>query len=154
MDEELFRKLHEEGIITAEMPEYWLPTQTKDHQWKNYYIGQDGTPMHINLTGGWMINEDTFKLAQIDSNELEHTPDNLAAFGEDVLRANYADVADDEPIKSNDFNEGDIITHQVYGKGTVMEINGDITVIYFKGMGSKKFSIPHTPIEKYKDMSE
>ena len=67
MDKDLFRKLHEEGNITAEPTEMWLPMQTKDRKWQNYYPGKDGVTMH--LSGGWMINVDTHQLMQIASSK-------------------------------------------------------------------------------------
>ena len=65
MDEELFRKLFEQGLITDRPPEMWMPMQTKDRQWTNYYTGRGGVTMH--LAGGWMMNVDTHELTQIAS---------------------------------------------------------------------------------------
>lgn len=63
MDEELFRKLFEQGLITDNPPEMWMPMNTKDRKWQNYYTGRGGVTMH--LGGGWMINVDTDELTQI-----------------------------------------------------------------------------------------
>ena len=65
MDEEQFRKLFEEGLITDKPPEMWMPMNTKDRKWQNYYSGRGGVTMH--LGGGWMMNVDTYELAQIAS---------------------------------------------------------------------------------------
>lgn len=65
MDEEQFRKLFEEGLITDRPPEMWMPMNTKDRKWQNYYSGRGGVTMH--LGGGWMMNVDTHELAQIAS---------------------------------------------------------------------------------------
>lgn len=65
MDEELFRKLFEQGLITDIPPEMWMPMNTKDRKWQNYYTGRGGVTMH--LGGGWMINVDTDELTQIAS---------------------------------------------------------------------------------------
>ncbi len=65
MDEEQFRKLFEEGLITDRPPEMWMPMNTKDRKWQNYYTGRGGVTMH--LGGGWMMNVDTNELAQIAS---------------------------------------------------------------------------------------
>jgi DNA helicase-2/ATP-dependent DNA helicase PcrA len=53
-----------------------------------------------------------------------------------------------EPRYVPDLNEGDAVRHQVFGQGTVMELDGDNAVIYFKGKGSKKINISFAPIEK------
>ena len=47
-----------------------------------------------------------------------------------------------------DLNEGDVVKHQIFGQGTIMEIDGDNAVIYFKGRGSKKLNIAFAPLEK------
>ena len=47
-----------------------------------------------------------------------------------------------------DLNEGDMVKHQIFGQGTIMEIDGDNAVIYFKGRGSKKLNIAFAPLEK------
>lgn len=65
MDEELFRKLFEQGLITDTPPEMWMPMNTKDRKWQNYYTGRGGVTMH--LGGGWMINVETDELTQIAS---------------------------------------------------------------------------------------
>jgi DNA helicase-2/ATP-dependent DNA helicase PcrA len=53
-----------------------------------------------------------------------------------------------EPRYVPDLNEGDGVRHQVFGLGTVMEIEGDTAVIYFKGKGSRKLNISFAPLEK------
>ncbi len=74
MDKELFRKLFEQGLITAEPSEMWLPVNTKDRNWQNYYTGRDGTTMH--LGGGWMINPDTYELRQVESTDTSKASSN------------------------------------------------------------------------------
>jgi DNA helicase-2/ATP-dependent DNA helicase PcrA len=47
-----------------------------------------------------------------------------------------------------DLNEGDGVRHQVFGQGTVMEVDGDNAVIYFKGKGARKLNTSFAPLEK------
>jgi hypothetical protein len=47
MDKELFRKLFEQGLITDRPPEMWMPMNTKDRKWQNYYTGRGGVTMHL-----------------------------------------------------------------------------------------------------------
>jgi DNA helicase-2/ATP-dependent DNA helicase PcrA len=54
----------------------------------------------------------------------------------------------DEPRYVPDLNEGDAVKHQVFGQGTVMEIDGDTAVVYFKGKGARKLNISFAPLEK------
>ncbi|MEK7602649.1 MAG: UvrD-helicase domain-containing protein [Patescibacteria group bacterium] len=58
------------------------------------------------------------------------------------------DVPADEPRYVPDLGEGDGVQHQVFGIGTVMELDGDNAVIYFKGKGSKKINIAFAPLKK------
>lgn len=44
--------------------------------------------------------------------------------------------------------EGDRVRHKVFGDGTIMELNGDTAVIYFKGKGSKKLNVAFAPLDK------
>lgn len=57
-------------------------------------------------------------------------------------------ATDDEPQYVADLNEGDSVRHQLFGVGTVVELDGDNAVIYFKGRGSKKLNIAFAPLEK------
>lgn len=54
----------------------------------------------------------------------------------------------DEPRYVPDIAEGDEVRHKVFGKGTVIESDGDQVAIYFKGQGVKKLSLSFAPIEK------
>jgi DNA helicase-2/ATP-dependent DNA helicase PcrA len=55
---------------------------------------------------------------------------------------------DTEPRYVPDLNEGDGVRHQIFGIGTVMELDGDTAVIYFKGKGARKLNISFAPLEK------
>jgi DNA helicase-2/ATP-dependent DNA helicase PcrA len=54
----------------------------------------------------------------------------------------------DEPRYVPDLNEGDGVRHKIFGQGTVLEIDGDNAVIYFKGKGARKLNISFAPLEK------
>ena len=57
-------------------------------------------------------------------------------------------AASNEPRYVPELNEGDGVRHQVFGTGTVMEIDGETAVIYFKGKGARKLNISFAPLEK------
>ncbi|MGC1176772.1 MAG: UvrD-helicase domain-containing protein [Candidatus Saccharimonadales bacterium] len=67
------------------------------------------------------LHETTMKTPQVDLNEPRYVPD---------------------------LNEGDGVRHQVFGMGTVVEIEGDIATIFFKGKGARKLNISFAPLEK------
>lgn len=61
----------------------------------------------------------------------------------------FAPVLDDgEPRYVPDIAEGDGVRHQVFGVGTVVELEGDNATIYFKGKGTRKLNIAFAPLEK------
>jgi DNA helicase-2/ATP-dependent DNA helicase PcrA len=53
-----------------------------------------------------------------------------------------------EPRYIPDLNPGDTVRHQVFGQGTVVEMEGDFAAIYFKGKGIKKLDLSFAPIER------
>lgn len=55
---------------------------------------------------------------------------------------------DDEPRYLPELQEGDSVRHQLFGTGTVLEIDGDNVAVYFKGKGTKKLNIAFAPLEK------
>ena len=64
-------------------------------------------------------------------------------------QAAYSPALDNlEPRYVPDLEEGDGVKHQLFGVGTVMELDGDNATIYFKGKGSKKLNIAFAPLTK------
>lgn len=55
---------------------------------------------------------------------------------------------DNEPRYVPDLSEGDTVEHSVFGVGTVMEIEGDMVAVYFKGRGAKKLNVAFAPLKK------
>lgn len=68
--------------------------------------------------------------------------DNFTSFG------SVADKVDNEPRYIPELNEGDQVRHEVFGTGTVVETQGDMAAIYFKGKGVKKLNTAFAPLEK------
>jgi DNA helicase-2/ATP-dependent DNA helicase PcrA len=57
-------------------------------------------------------------------------------------------AASDEPRYVPELNEGDSVKHKVFGIGTIVELEGDVATIFFKGKGAKKLNISFAPLEK------
>ena len=53
-----------------------------------------------------------------------------------------------EPHYVPDLNEGDGVRHPVFGMGTIMEKEGDMVTVYFKGKGARKLNLSFAPLEK------
>ena len=54
----------------------------------------------------------------------------------------------DEPRYVPDFEIGDGVKHQLFGQGTIVELDGETATIYFQGKGAKKLNISFAPLEK------
>lgn len=54
----------------------------------------------------------------------------------------------DEPRYVPDLNEGDTVKHQLFGVGTIVEMDGENATIYFKGKGARKLNVSFAPLEK------
>ena len=57
-------------------------------------------------------------------------------------------ISNDEPRYIPELAPGDTVRHQLFGQGTVLELDGDNATIYFKGKGTKKLNLSFAPIEK------
>jgi len=56
--------------------------------------------------------------------------------------------APDEPRYIPELAEGDGVQHDIFGPGTVLELEGDTATIFFKGKGTKKLNIAFAPLTK------
>jgi DNA helicase II / ATP-dependent DNA helicase PcrA len=109
------------------------------------------------LYGGQQHNPPSRFLSEIDA---QFQPADLGAgyggFGPVQFAPTGLGMAGDEPQYIDDgepryvpeLSEGDQVRHQVFGDGTVVELDGDNATIYFKGKGSKKLNIAFAPIKK------
>ena len=94
------------------------------------------------LYGGVQHNPPSRFLSEIDAEAATVDNPYAAQFGGQPA------VLPDEPRYVPDLNEGDGVRHKVFGQGTVMEIDGDTAVVYFKGKGTRKLNISFAPLEK------
>ena len=98
------------------------------------------------LYGGLQHNPPSRFLSEIEG------ASTTAGFGEDTRGTNVSEpeaaVIDDEPRYVPDLNEGDGVRHQVFGQGTVLEVEGDNITVYFKGKGTRKLNVSFAPLEK------
>jgi len=100
------------------------------------------------LYGGMQHNPPSRFLSEIDANFAIDTG-GYGNYGLDVTSASLDEQpTNDEPRYVPDLEEGDQVKHQVFGKVTVLEVDGDIANIYFKGKGTKKINVSFAPIEK------
>jgi DNA helicase-2/ATP-dependent DNA helicase PcrA len=101
------------------------------------------------LYGGLQHNPPSRFLSEIDAEfsqtEPYGSPQPSLLSGDEYSQAQ---TASDEPRYIPDLNEGDSVRHQIFGIGTVLEIDGDNAAIYFKGKGTKKLNINFAPLEK------
>lgn len=90
------------------------------------------------LYGGLQHNPPSRFLAEIDGE--------FQAAGNPDLVTGVTPI--DEPHYVPDIYEGNTVQHQVFGVGTVMEIDGDTAVVYFKGKGARKLNMSFAGLKK------
>jgi DNA helicase II / ATP-dependent DNA helicase PcrA len=56
--------------------------------------------------------------------------------------------SDDGPRYVPDFEIGDRVRHQLFGEGTIVELEGETATIFFRGKGPKRLNIAFAPLEK------
>lgn len=104
------------------------------------------------LYGGMQHNPPSRFIAEIDGQfQLESVGLGGAAWQQthaDQSDGEQLNALDNEPRYVPELNEGDNVRHDVFGQGTVMEVEGDNVVIYFKGKGAKKLNVSFAPIQK------
>ena len=54
----------------------------------------------------------------------------------------------EEPQYIPELYEGDTVQHDVFGTGTVVEMQGETAIIYFKGKGTKRLNTAFAPLKK------
>ena len=94
------------------------------------------------LYGGIQHNPPSRFLSEIDGTMLADTAAPM------LLGPQNIGGQSDEPRYVPDLNEGDRVKHQIFGVGTIMEMEGEQAVIYFKGKGTRKLDISFAPLEK------
>lgn len=57
-------------------------------------------------------------------------------------------LAKDELRYIPDLSEGDSVRHQLFGIGTVLDMEGDVATVFFKGKGTRKLDVSFAPLEK------
>jgi DNA helicase-2/ATP-dependent DNA helicase PcrA len=96
-------------------------------------------------------------LSEISSESIQETsggysPNNNSYNNQQDLTgwaSNISNSSDtNETVYVTDYEEGDSVEHSLFGKGTVVEIDGDNLAIYFKGKGTKKLNASFAPIKK------
>lgn len=61
---------------------------------------------------------------------------------------NNFQLASNEPRYVVELTEGDVVEHQLFGRGTVVEMEADFATVYFKGKGSKRLNTAFAPLKK------
>lgn len=103
------------------------------------------------LYGGVQHNPPSRFLADFDAKMQIENSFSATGFGQGGTYDESSQLGpsyDDGPQYVPELNEGDAVKHQIFGAGTVLEIDGDNATIYFKGKGTKKLNITFAPLEK------
>ena len=106
------------------------------------------------LYGGIQHNAPSRFLSEIGGDALEQSQisfaDTHAQYGYNPPSpdAFTKHAADDEPQYVQDFEVGDMVRHSVFGEGQIMELEGSVANVYFKGRGSKKLNVAFALLDK------
>jgi DNA helicase-2/ATP-dependent DNA helicase PcrA len=100
------------------------------------------------LYGGSQHNPPSRFLSEIGGDSVRQSPYTSATNLDDWAHKAAEHAFDDEPRYVPEVAEGDSVRHQIFGVGTIMELDGETATIYFKGKGSKKLNISFAPLEK------
>jgi DNA helicase II / ATP-dependent DNA helicase PcrA len=109
------------------------------------------------LYGGMQHNTPSRFLSEIDAGYVEETA-MATSYSGGYTGGGYDDrqyiapappkVDDGEPRYVPDFEIGDGVKHQLFGQGTIVELDGDTATVYFQGVGPKKLNVAFAPLEK------
>lgn len=103
------------------------------------------------LYGGVQHNPPSRFLSEIEDNLETSGGEHFAPSRLDLdhgLRQEAQNAPDAGPRYVPELSEGDGVRHQVFGLGTVVEIDGDTAVVYFKNKGTRKLNISFAPLDK------
>ncbi len=110
------------------------------------------------LYGGSQHNPPSRFLSEIDAEFVQDTPSFFGASESLMPKSKIPKDSEYDPWAGDTFSqvqpetislqEGDSVKHQLFGVGTVLDVEGDNATIYFKGKGSKKLNVAFAPVEK------
>lgn len=104
------------------------------------------------LYGGMQHNPPSRFLSEIDAKFEVDTPSwESSGWNSSNTSRDYSydsPSASNEPRYVPELYEGDVVEHGTFGTGTVVEIEGDNAVVYFKNKGPKKLNIAFAPLKK------
>jgi DNA helicase II / ATP-dependent DNA helicase PcrA len=96
------------------------------------------------LYGGVLHNPPSRFLSEIDG-QFETANSYYSSPTDNAVSDTGVDL---EPYYQPDLSVSDNVSHQTFGKGTVVELDGDTAAIYFKGHGIKKLNLSFARLEK------
>ncbi len=143
MEETIFphsRAMYDQGEMEEERRLCYVGmTRAKEELYLSYCVSRMlyGMPQH-NIPSRFLSEIDGQYIEQVVLGGYTHD-DNVFAKPPEMS---------DEPRYVPDYHEGERVHHQVFGEGTIVEIEGDVAAVYFKGIGPKKLSLSIAPLEK------
>ena len=162
MEETIFphsRALYDQGEMEEERRLCYVGmTRAREELYMLYAAGRL-------LYGSMQHNPPSRFLSEIDSQFMEETAMAVSfgsaynsGFDSGLSTRSYDDASyvapsapksdDDGPRYVLDLEIGDGVRHQLFGNGTIVELEGDNATIYFQGKGAKKLNIAFAPLEK------
>ena len=144
MEETIFphsRAMYDQGEMEEERRLCYVGmTRAKEELYMSYCVSRMlyGMPQH-NIPSRFLSEIDAECVEQVQLGGYSHDPN---------VFARPPEFADKEPRYVPDYHEGERVYHQVFGEGTIVEIQDDVAAVYFKGIGPKKLSLSIAPLKK------
>ena len=112
------------------------------------YVGMTRAKEELYLTHAYQRTLYGGRMSNPPSRFLSDLEGGVAALSNPTLLGDDLKMPDDEVRYVPELNEGDGVKHQLFGMGTVVELEGDNAVIHFREYGSKRINIAFAPLEK------
>ncbi|GAC1391523.1 MAG: DNA helicase PcrA [Candidatus Saccharimonadales bacterium] len=100
------------------------------------------------LYGGTQHNPPSRFISEIDGQLQMDSSDYGNSMNNYSPQSSFNENISTEPRYVLELEEGDSVSHEIFGSGTVLEIDGDNAMIYFKGKGTKKLNVSFAPLQK------
>ncbi|MCA9348854.1 UvrD-helicase domain-containing protein [Candidatus Saccharibacteria bacterium] len=84
------------------------------------------------------------------SDSLDYQSSSLA-FGDNPWEVTANINKSSEPVYVEEYQTGEVVEHQLFGRGTIMEVEGDNLAVYFKGKGVKKLNAAFAKLKRIQD---
>lgn len=140
----------EEGIFPSQRSLFDQPSMEEERRLA--YVGMTRAKEELNLiyaTSRVLYGQVQYYPPSQFLRDISPTP--LTRSRESMYEEFEYPVESQEPRYMPELSEGDVVRHQVFGLGSIMNLDGDVAEIFFEKKGIKKLNIAFAPLQKVTD---